>query len=202
LVSQEARPVATLPEHLVEVVARFTRQLRGSASIDQRSGVSARFAIAAAEGIAASALRRSARTGEAGEVARICDVPTVVPTLLGKLEFEMGEEGREDEVLAHLLRLAVAETFRSRLSGLDLTGFTELFAEGATVETGQMVPAAELLGQLGTVSGLAKVLDRLGSGDDASPGEAAAGVELVLEGLHLTRRIDKDSVDGRTVYGA
>jgi len=27
-------------------------------------------------------------------------------------------------------------------------------------------------------------------------------VEFVLEGLHLTRRIDKDSVAGRTVYGA
>jgi magnesium chelatase subunit I len=27
-------------------------------------------------------------------------------------------------------------------------------------------------------------------------------VELVLEGLHLTRRIDKESVGGRAVYGA
>ncbi len=50
--------------------------------------------------------------------------------------------------------------------------------------------------------GLSKVLDRLGHGDDASPGEVAAAVEFVLEGLHLTRRIDKDTVAGRTVYGA
>ncbi|MDP9443167.1 MAG: sigma 54-interacting transcriptional regulator [Actinomycetota bacterium] len=202
LVTQEAQPVATLPEHLVEVLARFTRQLRASSSVDQRSGVSARFAIAAAEAVAASALRRSARTGEPAAVARVCDVPSVVPTLLGKVEFEMGEEGREAEVLGHLLRLAVAETFRARLSGLDLSGFTDLFAEGTTVVTGQLVPAAELLDQLGTVSGLARVLDRLGHHDGASPGEVAAAVELVLEGLHLTRRIDKDTVDGRTVYGA
>jgi magnesium chelatase subunit I len=202
LVAQEARLVADVPEHLVEVVARLTRGLRESPAIDQRSGVSARFAIAAAEGVAASALRRGARVGEALAVARVCDVPTVVPTLLGKVEFEMGEEGREAEVVQHLLRVAVAETFRDRLLGLDLSGFTQLFADGATVETGELVPAAELLEQVGTVPGLSKVLDRLGHGDDASPGEVAAAVEFVLEGLHLTRRIDKESVAGRSVYGA
>ncbi len=202
LIAQESNLVADVPEHLLEVVARFTRGLRESSAVDQRSGVSARFAIAGAEGVAGSALRRAARSGEAYAVARVCDVPTVVPTLLGKVEFEMGEEGRERDVLTHLLRLAVAETYRSRLSGLDLTGFTNLFAEGAVVETGDLVPGADLLAQVGTVPGLSKVLDRLGHGDDASPGQVAAAVEFVLEGLHLTRRIDKDSVAGRTVYGA
>ena len=202
LIAQEAQLVADVPEHLLEVVARFTRGLRESSAVDQRSGVSARFAIAAAEGISGSALRRAARANEAYAVARVCDVPTVLPTLLGKVEFEMGEEGREREVLAHLLRLAIAETYRSRLSGLDLTGFTDLFAEGAVVETGELVPGADLLAQVGPVSGLSKVLDRLGHADDASPGQVAAAVEFVLEGLHLTRRIDKDTVAGRTVYGA
>jgi magnesium chelatase subunit I len=202
LVAQEAVLVADVPEHLLEVIARLTRGLRESAAVDHRSGISARFSIAAAEGIAASALRRGARVGEPTAVARICDVPTVLPTLLGKVEFEMGEEGRETEVVQHLLKVATAETFRERLMGLDLSGFTDLFAEGEVVETGELVPAAELLEQVGTVPGLSKVLDRLGHGDDASPGEVAAAIELVLEGLHLTRRIDKDSVGGRSVYGA
>jgi magnesium chelatase subunit I len=202
LIAQEAQLVADVPEHLLEVIARFTRGLRESSAVDQRSGVSARFAIAAAEGISGSALRRAARASEAYAVARVCDVPTVVPTLLGKVEFEMGEEGRERDVLAHLLRLAVAETYRSRLAGLDLTGFTDLFAEGAVIETGELVPGSDLLAQVGPVSGLSKVLDRLGHADDASPGQVAAAIEFVLEGLHLTRRIDKDSIAGRTVYGA
>jgi hypothetical protein len=30
----------------------------------------------------------------------------------------------------------------------------------------------------------------------------ASGVELLLEGLHLSRRLGKDDVDGRTVYAA
>ena len=202
LIQQEAETVADVPEHLVEVLARFTRGLRESSAVDQRSGVSARFSIAATESVSASALRRAARAGEAEAVARICDVPTVVPTRRGKVEFEMGEEGRERDGLDHLLRLATAETFRARLGGLDLSGFTERFAEGEIVETGELVPAADLLAQIGTTPGLSKVLDRLGHGDDAGPGQVAAAVEFVLEGLHLTRRLDKDTVAGRRVYGA
>ncbi|QDP96548.1 magnesium chelatase [Microlunatus elymi] len=201
LLRQESRLVAEVGDHLLEVIARLTQGLRESSSVDQRSGVSARFSIAAAEGVSASALRRTARTGDPEPVARVCDLPQVLPTLLGKIEFEMGEEGREAAVLDHLLKLAVAETFRERLGGLDLSGFTAIFAEGAVVETGDLVTADELLGQFGTVPGLARVLERLGY-SGANRGEVAAAVEFVLEGLYLTRRIEKDIVDGRTVYGA
>ncbi len=202
LLRQEAQLVAEVGNHLLEVLARFTRSLRESSSVDQRSGVSARFTIAAAEAASGAALRRAARTGDAEAVARIGDLPAILPTLLGKIEFEMGEEGRERAVLDHLLKLATATTFRDRLGGLDLSGFTGLFSEGAVIETGELVPATELLSQLGTVSGLAKVLDRLGYHDGATPGQVAAAAEFVLEGLHLTRRIDKDTVAGRTIYGA
>ena len=202
LLRQEARLVAEVGDHLLEVLARFTHNLRESSSIDQRSGVSARLPIAAAEAVAASALRRSARSGEQEANARICDLSPVLPTLLGKVEFEMGEEGREQAILDHLLKLAIAATYRDRLGGLDLTGFTDVFARGGLVETGELVPAAEMLGQLGTVSGLAKVLDRLGYGDAATAGQVAAAAEFALEGLHLTRRIDKATINGRTVYAA
>ncbi|MEV0426538.1 magnesium chelatase [Micromonospora sp. NPDC050495] len=224
LIRQEADLVATVPEHVLEVLARFARAVRESPSVDPRSGVSARFAIAAAETVAAAALRRSgllaAESGQAGRpgatgdvdrgpvrspeapVARVGDAVSVTSTLRGKVEFESGEEGREIEVLAHLLRTATAETFRARLAGLDLSGFTALVAEGGIIETGELVSSAELLRQVGTVPGLAKALDRLGLGDAPTPEEAAAGVEFVLEGLHLTRRLGKDVTEsGRTVYG-
>ncbi|MEU5553887.1 MULTISPECIES: magnesium chelatase [unclassified Micromonospora] len=246
LIRQEADLVAEVPEHVLEVLARFARAVRESPSVDPRSGVSARFAVAAAETVAAAALRRagllaaestaagtsagpgaaaasgaSAARGEvlAGDpsstadvnkvpflaldaVARVGDAVSVTSTLRGKVEFESGEEGREIEILGHLLRTATADTFRARLAGLDLSGFTTLVEEGETVETGELVSAAELLRQVGTVPGLAKVLDRLGVGDAPSPGQAAAAVEFVLEGLHLSRRLDKDVTDsGRTRYG-
>jgi magnesium chelatase subunit I len=193
-----AAPV--VPEHLLEIVARFTRLVRDSPQVDQRSGVSARFAVAAAETVAASAVRRAAVTGESQAVARVCDLPSVVPASRGKVEFEAAEEGRELEVLAHLLRKATADAFRAQLAGVDLSGLQGRFDEGATVETGDLVPAAELLDRLGAVPGLAAILTKLGI-EEESPGLAAAAVEFALEGLHLNRRLSKDAVPGRTVYG-
>ncbi|MGW4499555.1 magnesium chelatase [Micromonospora sp. NPDC004336] len=209
LIRQEADLVAEVPEHVLEVLARFARAVRESPSVDPRSGVSARFAIAAAETVAAAALRRAGLLAAAPDgvrpeapVARVGDAVSVTSTLRGKVEFESGEEGREVEILGHLLRTATAETFRARLAGLDLSGFTALVDGDAVIETGELVGSAELLRQVGTVPGLAKALDRLGLGDAPTPEQAAAGVEFVLEGLHLTRRLGKDVTDsGRTRYG-
>ncbi len=200
LVRQEATLVATVPEHLVEVIGRFTRAVRESPAVDARSGVSARFAVAATETVAASALRRAAITGEAPAVARVCDLPSVVATIRGKVEFEVSEEGREIEVLEHLLRRAVAETFRARLGGADLNALTARFEDGGSVESGDLVTAEELLNRLGPVEGLGALVTRIGE-DSPEPGVVAAAVELALEGLYLNRRISKDSIPGRSVYG-
>ena len=203
LLRQEAELVAEVGDHLLEVLARFTRSLRESSSVDQRSGVSARFTIAAAEAVGRLGPAAGRPDGDAEAVARVGDLPAILPTLLGKIEFEMGEEGRERAVLDHLLRLAIATTFRDRLGGLDLSGFTSRVRRGCGGRDRRAgARPRELLAQLGTVPGLAKVLDRLGYHDGATPGQVAAAAEFVLEGLHLTRRIDKDTVGGRTIYGA
>ncbi len=204
LVRQEAMlsftdlPVV-VPDHLVEVVARWTRLVREAPQVDQRSGVSARFAVAATETLAASAVRRAAVTGDPEAVARVDDLPSVVPAARGKVEFESAEEGRELEVLAHLLRKATAETFRARLAGLDLSGVQGVFDEGGVLETGDLVPAAQILADLGPVPGLALLLQRLGV-EQESPGLAAAALVFALEGLHLNRRLAKQTVGNRSVY--
>jgi magnesium chelatase subunit I len=191
-----------VPGHLLEVIARFTRAVRESPQIDARSGVSARFAIAAAETVAASAVRRAAVTGEGLAVARVVDLPAVVPVSLGKVEFDQLEEGRELELLQHLLRRSVAETWRARLGGSDLSGLLHRFDEGATVETGDLVPAGDLLARVGPVPGLAQLLRRLGDDHGAeTPGLAAAALEFAMEGLHLAKRLAKEELPGRTVYG-
>jgi len=191
-----------VPHHLLEVIARFTREVREAPQVDARSGVSARFAIAAIETLAASAVRRAALSGERAAVARVSDLPSVVPASRGKVEFEDTEDGRELEVLEHLLRRAVAQTFRARLAGVDLSGLQHTFDQGATVETGDLVPAQDLLRQLGPVPGLAQILDRLGVDEGVeNPGLVAAAVEFAMEGLHLNRRLAKEQVDGRTLYG-
>ena len=211
LINQEAAVVwdgkdqgADLPVHLIEVIARFTRLVRESSAVDSRSGVSARFAIAAAESAAAAAVRRNALIaadgGDEVPVARVADLPGIVPTLRGKVEFEVSEEGREEEILNHLLRRAIAETFRSRLGGADLSGLLAKFEEGGSIESGEMVSATELLRRTGEVPGLARIMARLGMEGRESFGEAAAAIEFVLEGLYLIRRLSKDSSDGTATY--
>jgi magnesium chelatase subunit I len=213
LVAQEAAVLWTdashaapvVPAHLLEVIARFARGVRDAPQVDQRSGVSARFAIAAAETLAASAVRRAAIAGEPLAVARVADLPCVIPASRGKVEFDDADEGREFEVLEHLLRRAVAETFRARLAGLDLRPLQQKFDDGLTVISGDAVGADSLLAQLGPVPVLSALLERLepdGIGEGpAAVGIAAAALEFAMEGLHLNKRLAKDSDGVRTVYG-
>ncbi|AKE00865.1 magnesium chelatase [Rhodococcus erythropolis] len=198
VIEQEAHLAAEVPDYLLEILARFTRLLRESTSVDQRSGVSARFAVAGAETVSAAAVRRAAVLGEADPVARPVDLESVVEVLRGKVEFESGEEGRELEVLEHLLRRATADTVRVRLSGIDLGMLVAAVETGNTIVTGESVTAKAFLDELPDLEVLDEVAERLGAQSD---GERAAGAELALEGLYLARRISKDQgPGGRSVY--
>ncbi|MFE4502638.1 ATP-binding protein [Rhodococcus sp. NPDC056743] len=198
VIEQEAHLAAEVPDYLLEILARFTRLLRESTSVDQRSGVSARFAVAGAETVSAAAVRRAAVLGEADPVARPVDLDSVVEVLRGKVEFESGEEGRELEVLEHLLRRATADTVRVRLGGIDLGMLVAAVEMGNTIVTGESVTAKALLDELPEIEVLDEIAERLGAQSD---GERAAGAELALEGLYLARRISKDQgPGGRSVY--
>ena len=201
VIRQEADLVAAVPDVLIEILARFTRNLRESSAVDQRSGVSARFTIAGAETIAAAALHRATRQGEDRAVARVVDLETAVDVLGGKIEFETGEEGREAEILTHLLRTAIAEAVRAHLRGLDFALLVDAIENGRMVTTGSQVAARDFLAGLpvlGESDLYDQVCERLDARDD---GERAAAIELALEGLYLARKIGKDSAGGETVYG-
>jgi magnesium chelatase subunit I len=201
VIRQEADLVADVPDHLVEVLARFTRALRESSSVDQRSGVSARFSIAGAETIAAAALHRATVQGETEPVARVVDLETAVDVLGGKIEFESGEEGRETEVLTHLLRTATAETVRHHFRGIDFSLLVQAIEGGAMITTGEQVTARDFLTGLPTLGESElydEVCDRLGATND---GQRAGAVELALEGLYLARKVGKDTDGSETIYG-
>jgi magnesium chelatase subunit I len=65
------------------------------------------------------------------------------------------------------------------------------------------MPATAVLDQFGDLPGLSKLLERLGV-EEESPGVAASAVEFALEGLHLSRRLNKDASGrlGSYRYGA
>ena len=201
VIRQEAALVAQVPDTLVEIIARFTRNLRGASAVDQRSGVSARFSIAAAETVAAAALHRATVQGEEQAVARVVDLETVIEVLGGKVEFETGEEGREKEVLTHLLRTATAETVRQHFRGIDFALLVEAIEGGVMVSTGAQVGAIDFLTGL-PVLGESELYDDVCERLEASnDGERANAIELALEGLYLARKVSKESGGGETVYG-
>ncbi|GAA1897956.1 ATP-binding protein [Williamsia serinedens] len=203
VIEQEADLVATVPTFIVEILARFTRYVRDHPSIDQRSGVSARFAIAGAETVGAAALHRATVTGEESAVARVVDLESVVEVLRGKVEFESGEEGRETEILEHLLRKATADTVRAHLGGIDMAPLVTALESGEPVVTGDRVTASELLKSIPSPDTTTPVVDAVAERLDAADGgERASALELALEGLFLARRISKEADDhGVTMYG-
>ncbi|MDQ3530467.1 MAG: AAA family ATPase [Actinomycetota bacterium] len=183
----------TVPDFMVEVLAAFTRALRTAAEVNQRSGVSVRFSTGNLETLAASAARRALRNGERRAVARPCDLAQVLSAGMGKVEFETFEEGREAEILERLLRRALLEVFRRRTGRIDLSGLVARFDEGLSVETGDLVSGVDLLAQIEEVPGLARLLSALAV-DEESPDLAAAALEFALEGLHLSRKLDRDDL--------
>jgi magnesium chelatase subunit I len=193
------RMQARVPAFVKEVVAALTAELRRSSQVNQRSGVSVRYSIGNLEAIVAAALRRAARTGEAEAVPRLVDLPGALSGSLGRVEFDSIEEGREEQILERALRNAVLEVFRRRLAGFDFSLLLSRFAEGFAAETSELMPASEFLAQFGDLPGLSKLLGRLGV-EEESPGVAAAALELALEGLHLSRRLNKDDIGRGAAY--
>ncbi len=204
IMDQEANPAGgavpvRIPAFMKEVVAALTSELRRSPHVNHRSGVSVRYSIGNLETLAAAAVRRAARVGESEAVPRVCDLPAVLASSEGRVEFDTVEEGREEEILSRALRTAELEVFRRRLSGFDFGTVLDRFGDGFTAVTSDMTPASDLLAQFGELPGLSKLLARLGV-EEESPGVAASALEFALEGLHLSRRLNKDGDDESARY--
>jgi len=128
----------------------------------------------------------------------VIDLATVIDVLRGKLEFESGEEGREQAVLEHLLRRATADTAQRLLGGIDVGPIVAAVEGGAPVTTGERVSAKDVLAALPDLPVVDAISERLGAQSD---GERASALELALEALYLAKRIDKVSGEGETIYG-
>jgi magnesium chelatase subunit I len=190
-----------VPAFMSEVLAAFTRALRTASEVNQRSGVSVRFSIANYETLVGAAIRRALRAGEARAVARPVDLLQVLQAGLGKIEFETFEEGREIEILQRLLHRAQLEVFRSHMVGVDFSALLTRFDEGAQLVTSDVMPAEQVLGQIGRIPGFARMLSALGVHSESRE-LAASALEFVLQGLHLSRRLDREIADGTVRYRA
>ena len=205
IMHQEARPSAPgdgprveVPDFMAEVVAEMSQLARQSPHVNQRSGVSVRLSISNYETLAANAVRRSLRLGEADAVPRISDLSALVSSTQGKIEIEALEEGREERILQGLLSAAVLAVFRRRCPTEQLGAVVAAFDEREVVHAGDDLPAAAYGEMLAQVPALEGPVLALAGGE--TPGAVAAAAELILEGLHLTKRLNKEASGPRATY--
>jgi magnesium chelatase subunit I len=183
---------------MTEVVAEVSQQARRSPHINQRSGVSVRLSIANYETLVANATRRALRNNEGEVVPRVSDLEALVSSTSGKVEFETVDDGREEQILDRIVKAAVLETFRARCRPENLVDLVHAFDEGMVVHTGSDVPAAEYAKLLSQLPGLPDTLKDLEVGE--TPAAVASAVEFILEGLHLSKRLNKDAVGTKAAY--
>jgi magnesium chelatase subunit I len=188
-----------VPRFMEDVVGELTFQARQSADVNQASGVSVRMTIANYETLLANAVRRALRRGEEEAVPRVSDLEALSASTAGKLELEYaGAERSEDEVTRDLIRRATRRVFDERLSDEDLAPVVESFDQGWKMEVSASMPAREVLAGLDEISGLREVAFELAGGD--TPARLASAVEFVLEGLHLSNRLNKTVHEQAALY--
>ncbi len=187
-----------VPDYMKEIVVEITRLARRSPDVNQRSGVSVRATIADYESLLANAYRRAIRIGEKDVVPRISDLPYVLPALLGKIEFETVEDGKEEQIVEKLIQGAVLTAFNRHFNVVDLEDVVAKFKAGVSVEVSDMQPSKEYVRVVKQVDGLDRAVAKLEPGENLAM--IASAVEFILEGLHLNKRLNKDKVGGKAQY--
>lgn len=188
----------TVPDFMSEIVAELSHQARRSGEVNQRSGVSVRLSISNQETLRSAALKRAISLSEECASPRITDLPALASSMRGKIELETFEEGREDRVIDDLTKRAVVEVFKRSVQENSLTEVITSFESGEIAETSEKKASDEYAERLKAVPALATVVKDLRC--DGSDAETASAVEFVLEGLHLTRKLNRDLIDGGFRY--
>jgi magnesium chelatase subunit I len=201
----DEQPAVAVPAFMEEVLAELTHLARRSPEISQRSGVSVRVTVANAEVLEAAALRRAVRLGEAVAAPRVSDLGAVIASTVGKIELEsVGDESPEERVVERLITKALFATFGRRVSIDDLDDVVVAFDDGLVLEAGDRVASRDYVRWAHEVPGLFEAVRGLGAFDVTDgaeePAVVASAVEFLLEGLHLSRRINKDRAAVGSVY--
>jgi magnesium chelatase subunit I len=187
-----------VPAYMREIVAEVTHLARKSPEISQRSGVSVRVSVANYENMLSSALRRAIRLREKQVAPRISDLLALVQSTGGKIELETVGDRDEEKVIEKLLQKAVLNVFNRHFA---LHEFDELLAgfdNGLKIEVGDTLSSLEYVRQAAEVAGFTPAIKKLGG--QGNPAQIASSIEMVLEGLHLNRKLNKDRTAGRMRY--
>ena len=205
IMEQEARLSSSdtleihVPLFIKDILAEMTIQARTSPDISQHSGVSCRATIRSFEAIMGSAFQRCLELGEKKLVPRITDIESTFPAIEGKLELEYGgKDKKTSEIVEELARRAVKVVFDERFNVEDLSPLVDSFNNGIGAEVSQLIPSKEYMDGLKNVPGLKEAVKSLVDPED--PSEASSAIEFILEGLHLSNKLNREVVAGTRIY--
>jgi magnesium chelatase subunit I len=205
IMRQEARAASigdvnvTMPEFMERIIATFSHQARVSSHVNQRSGVSVRLSVSNIEILSANAVRRALRAGEREVAPRVSDLDALASSTGGKVEIESMEEGRETGILQQLISGAVLTVYKELAPGEMMRDVLTAFETGVIAHAGEDISSTELLALMTEIPALRAPALVLTGGNEA-PAVLASAVEFILEGLHLTRRLNKDSSGAKATY--
>jgi len=195
------------PNYLKELIAEITALARKSPEINQRSGVSVRVSISNYENIISNALRRAIRLGEREIVPRPSDLPYLAASIAGKIELENMDEGRGESLIEKLISKATLNIFNNYFQVQQFDDFLNKFKSGWSIEVSEGLKSAnyeaktrEIQPHSREMEGLLQGLKKLQC--DTSPATLASGLEFILEGLYLHRRLNKEQLPGKAAYRA
>ncbi len=181
-----------VPVFMQEIIADITHLARRSHDISQRSGVSVRMSIANYENLISNAIKRAIRLDEQMAVPRMSDLRAVFASTTGKIELETMGDAQEERVIEKLVQGAIVSTFNSYYSLRDFDDLLLAFDNGLSVEVGDDTDSMSYVHQVSHMDGMREAITKLEV--SGNPEGIASGVEFILEGLHLNRRLNKDSL--------
>ncbi len=188
-----------VPQFLREVVTELTFQARKSPDVNQVSGVSVRMSINNMQALVSNAEKRAIRAREQVVVPRVTDLDAIIATTDGKLELEYGVGDKtQEQIILKLIQKALLSVFDEYIDVNDLELLVASFQEGWWAEVADDMPAQNYINYLTQLKGLRQGIEKLNIGE--SPGEMAAAIEFILEGLHLHNKLNKEVVDGKVIY--
>lgn len=187
-----------VPPFMAQIIAEITQQARQSPDVNQRSGVSVRASVSNYEALLANALRRAIANGEQDVVPRISDLPFIMPSLQGKIEFEAMEEGREEKIMEKLFTDAIRSVFNRFAEAIDTEVLSLQFGDGIHITTGESLASDEYAKLINRIEGFSDAIEKMVPGGSAA--QQASAAEFILEGLHVNQLLNKDRVGGRATY--
>ncbi len=199
-----------VPRFAYEAVEEVAFAARKSEFLDQSSGVSARLPISLLENVISNAERRALLLGEEQVCVRPLDFQPAVAAVTGKVELVyQGEQEGAQNVARHLVGRGLKAVFDRYLpdvesgSGDDVFGpyqkVLDHFNRGGKVRLADTTSHDEALQSLKQVPGLEELATQHVPMEEKKL-ELIAALEFVLEGLHQSRLLGKDDLEGVTNY--